>query len=1520
MAIQFARIEVVSRAGGANACCKSAYNARSKITDAQTGVTYNFQRKGDNVFHEVVLPEYADPKFKDLQILMNEVELSEKRKDSQLLKDVVIALPDDKELDLNDRIEITKRIIEKAGWVRDGLGVQVDIHEPHNGETNWHAHLLVTTRRFTLDGQGFGPKARDLNPEFKSSRKGGFIVPEERILHEDVRDIINDCFKELGLSNRVDLISSVPGEHIGPVRMRSLFNQKQDRNYERQIANIESLDSGDRLLDRVTNNSSVFSRSDLIKAASLVPDSKRANSIINEALSSSDIEALYNENGEETSYYTTKEVRLEELKLLRLADYVAAQKNVFLVNGEKKGVSSVKLEEAIAKASKSLSIEQKEALSHLLLSESGMRLLRGRAGTGKSHILKGIAAACKASKINLIGLSPTHKAKAGFSESGFEQSDTIKGMLFKLHNGKFYLPPRSLIVVDEAGMVGSDDYLELLRVAAKQRCNVIHIGDERQIASIQRGGMFEVFADKYGSKCLLNIQRQRENWGREVVSAFANGEVRTGIDILIQEGRIVQNSDKFSSIQTLLQDWSKSSEAVHNKLILAVKNDDVDLLNKGARIFLKANNRLSGPEVSIGKIGYASGDRIVIKETRKELSLINGDFAEIVKASKEEFVIRIEGKSQNRTDPKEISFNPSEYQGFGHGYATTVYKSQGASINDVFVLHDGFGSLRSSYVSLSRNIKALKLYYNKASTRDIEHLIKQLGRDPEISSSLNYFTLEDLNKKAELKDKEEEKSILTQVASFAMKHAKAKLTELADKHFELASYYNFEISPLKKEQVEEMLDIAAESRLETAETAEVEEALAANGGRGYRTNAPKEEWERDHARLRLEAAFKSEQIALDLLGSPNRRLSSSKTLRFGTSGKIAVLISGENMGTWYDFSEGSGGDMFTLATRQRGGDFKDASEYLRSITGATQTSHLTLVYSHQNSDLTKDHIKAVKARDKEEKAKVLKVQKLYLKSENIQPNSTASIYLSEKRHITCDLTEDIKSYTAFIKDSKEHMPEIVAFARNKEGAITGYQQIILDPITNNKADILPNKKSFGKIAGSFVYLSKVTTAQHNELEKLDQEEYSHKNITIIAEGLETGLSVKQALDATHHNRATQINILCSLGISNISNYTPSQNEKIIIAADNDGESVITFKTIENAKISLEQKGAFVEVVSPKTIGDFNDVLKQSGEKEIQKTFSAAIARYEAKTLHQFFGQEIYELLSKQEISDLEYIRKYNYPEEQIVDSYRKSNLKGLLELERTRKTILVAEHHYDKRKAVLQEVNEQGTEQDRQLKQKIIKDIYGMDDHEVKSYLENLATIPEDNFNIRKVHKDLESLLSIRPQAKTPQEAMQALKKEQEYLVNLSLETIDIADGRAEGGHKGLINSVGAALENKANDTLGKLYKVTHYAFKQKILTLDAVTEHLKAPNDPRIIHQDVSKICYDHHCTLIKDHLHQISNGITITHDGHKFDSAIDYLNHFKKNVDHSLLPINQINKTIESELEKSHHVALDHDHHLDM
>ncbi|SPR09942.1 conjugal transfer protein TraA [Orientia tsutsugamushi] len=159
MAIQFARIEFLSRSKGGDSCRKAAYNARTIVKNKQTGIKYNFSRKKDNVYHTVLIPAYVNQKFKNIQTLMNEVERTEKRGNSKLLKDIVIALPDDKELNLEHRIEITHQIVDAMECVQNGLGVQIDIHKPHRGDKNWHAHILVTTRRFKENGEEFGDKA-----------------------------------------------------------------------------------------------------------------------------------------------------------------------------------------------------------------------------------------------------------------------------------------------------------------------------------------------------------------------------------------------------------------------------------------------------------------------------------------------------------------------------------------------------------------------------------------------------------------------------------------------------------------------------------------------------------------------------------------------------------------------------------------------------------------------------------------------------------------------------------------------------------------------------------------------------------------------------------------------------------------------------------------------------------------------------------------------------------------------------------------------------------------------------------------------------------------------------------------------------------------------------------------------------------------------------------------------------------------------------------------------------------------
>ncbi|MDC0864824.1 AAA family ATPase, partial [Rickettsiaceae bacterium] len=384
--------------------------------------------------------------------------------------------------------------------------------------------------------------------------------------------------------------------------------------------------------------------------------------------------------------------------------------------------------------------------------------------------------------------------------------------------------------------------------------------------------------------------------------------------------------------------------------------------------------------------------------------------------------------------------------------------------------------------------------------------------------------------------------------------------------------------------------------------------------------AQKELWDSEHLELKDRVRFKAEQITRDLLGEPNKKLSSKNELRYGDRGKLTVKIAGEKAGTWYDFARGEGGDMFRLAGEARYGDFKNSAEYLRSMVGMMPGQKINLRVDNVSKEQIEEKTKQeLLEQEKQAVAKSAYVQKLYERSKDIGERTIAHRYLSKTRSIDASLSPDIRTTGIYDRENKEYLPALVAFSRDKDGNITGGQHISLNKETNGKADISVPKKSFGTISGSFVDLGTIGAGKddniinsNNNDNKNNPENTKQADITIIAEGLETGLSVKQAMRMHSEKHKTTTNTkmktLCSLGISNIKNYEPIQGQKIIIAADNDGKNSITDKTIESAKSALEEKGAFVEIVRPEKEGDFNDVLKQDGASAVAKAFEPSILK------------------------------------------------------------------------------------------------------------------------------------------------------------------------------------------------------------------------------------------------------------------------------------------------------------------------
>lgn len=215
MAIQFARLEMVKRSAGKNACQKAAYNGRLKIKCETLGKTYNYSNRSGSAFHKIFLPFNADKKFENAALLWNEVEKNETRINSQVAREMVLALPDNPEVSVEHKIAMAKEFLSQH-FVDNGVAIQLDIHFPNGKEEkNWHAHALITTRRFDEKGKELGSKARDLDARVCKGR-----VVNANSWGDLWRDFQNEYFRKHNIDLEVDETGIIPQRHLGPVRFR----------------------------------------------------------------------------------------------------------------------------------------------------------------------------------------------------------------------------------------------------------------------------------------------------------------------------------------------------------------------------------------------------------------------------------------------------------------------------------------------------------------------------------------------------------------------------------------------------------------------------------------------------------------------------------------------------------------------------------------------------------------------------------------------------------------------------------------------------------------------------------------------------------------------------------------------------------------------------------------------------------------------------------------------------------------------------------------------------------------------------------------------------------------------------------------------------------------------------------------------------------------------------------------------------------------------------------------------------
>ncbi|HME24406.1 MAG TPA: AAA family ATPase [Acetobacteraceae bacterium] len=750
MAIQFARARYISRSTGGSAVRSAAYNERTAITAERTGELYYFRHRDAPAHHEVLLPEGADARFSDSAVLWNAAEAAEKRKDAQVAREIVLALPSDAGITTEDRIELARSFAAQH-FVAKGLAVQLDVHAPHDPEpgrqgdsdserANWHAHLLITTRR--IEGTQFAAKkARDLDPEVR--RAGGrAVVADGEAWGELWRDHQNRYFVEHGLGIRVDPAATHAQQHIGPVRMRRAGAEIVERAETIRQANEAAARDPEQVLATLTRHNATFSERDLDRhlGKHIADDGERAATKA-AVLGHAETLPLYDRaSGEAAGRYTTKTVRAQERAALTDAKAVAGARH-------HRALPAAAIDAAVA--SRSLRPDQRKAFDHAVAA-GGLKIIEGRAGTGKSYSLTAIRDAHALVGRRVIGLAPTNAVAQDLKAEGFTEAATAHSELFRLKNGRTSWDRRTVVVVDEAAMLESRVTGELLAEARRTGAKVILAGDDRQLASIERGGLFSELRQRHGSAQISEITRQRTDWQRQAARDLAEGRFAEAVAAFDRAGAITWTQDQVDARVALVAAWrcDTAAEPDATRFVFAYTNRDVDALNAELRQVRRDRGELLGPDVRFetkhGPAAFAPGDRVQFTDTLKAARIYNGNVGTITDIDARTGVIRARMDSTTAGQGREVVWSASEFIGFRHGYAGTIYKGQGKTLDHTYLYHTHHWRSAASYVALTRQRESAQVFVARETARDASQLARQMAREEIKAASVAWATRDEL--------------------------------------------------------------------------------------------------------------------------------------------------------------------------------------------------------------------------------------------------------------------------------------------------------------------------------------------------------------------------------------------------------------------------------------------------------------------------------------------------------------------------------------------------------------------------------------------------------------------------------------------------------------------------------------------------------------------------------------------------------------------------------------------------------
>jgi len=524
------------------------------------------------------------------------------------------------------------------------------------------------------------------------------------------------------------------------------------------------METGVEIMEQLTLNKSTVSAVQIRAAVAVEAqgflDAKGAESFTNELVNSENVIELGEakrggDHVQGSQRYTTQEVIDTETDMLDRASRM--DKN----DGHK--VSEHSLLKAFEN-NPTLSEEQKSAAQYITQDSGAVSVMQGRAGAGKSFTLGAVRETFENDGYNVIGTAVSNAATKNLeNEAGIRSKNTTL-LGIEIENGKTELNENTILIVDEAGMQSTRQTAQLLEMAEEAGAKVVLVGDNGQLQAIESGAPMRAIGDQVGQTELTTSRRQNSARGRVIANQFREGNASEALSMLNEDGNYHIADDQNEAADQVASAYIDDINDGKSSIAVAATRKEVGQLNRSIRSQMKENGDLAEDGINVatstGRREFAENDQVVFGEKfsfgrkgDKNATVWNGARGKVTGTSENSLNVKLEHSGQ------EIMVDLDEMNKIDHGYASTVHKSQGATIDTAHVLAGEMTGKEWSYVAGSRHRESVDIYTGKDNSDELDKSMskshaKDMATDYEYND-LDEMSDDDENDSAESEDESE---------------------------------------------------------------------------------------------------------------------------------------------------------------------------------------------------------------------------------------------------------------------------------------------------------------------------------------------------------------------------------------------------------------------------------------------------------------------------------------------------------------------------------------------------------------------------------------------------------------------------------------------------------------------------------------------------------------------------------------------------------------------------------------------